>query len=204
MTTSLQTFDFAPLPTELHWENPPTAWQLNDARQLQITANRQTDLFTDPAGAVMKNDSPRALCAAAGNFIFSARVDVDFHAMFDAGVLILYANADYWAKLCFEFSPQGQPMVVSVINRGVSDDCNSVVVNGNSVYLRIARLNSCFAFHYSTDGKFWHLVRYFTLGALDALGVGFSAQSPTGEGCAALFAEVRYDAETLANLRNGE
>ena len=57
-----------------------------------------------------------------------------------------------WAKLCFEYSPQREPMVVSVVTRGLSDDCNSFVVDGATVWLRIARVGSAFAFHASTDG----------------------------------------------------
>ena len=57
-------------------------------------------------------------------------------ATYDAGVLTLRRRDDLWAKLCFERSPQGEPMVVSVVTRGVSDDCNSFVVDGRSVWLR--------------------------------------------------------------------
>ena len=47
------------------------------------------------------------------------------------------------------------------------------------------------AFHASTDGTWWRLLRYFTLG-LELVRVGFLAQSPTGEGCAATFDHVTF------------
>jgi len=66
------------------------------------------------------------------------------------------------------------------------------------------RIGRGFAFHASTDGSHWDLIRYF---ALDAAGsepaAGFQAQSPIGEGCAVRFDEIRYVAETLAELRDG-
>jgi hypothetical protein len=34
--------------------------------------------------------------------------------------------------------------------------------------------------------------------------VGFEAQSPTGEGCSVSFDEIRFEARTLGDLRNGE
>jgi uncharacterized protein len=138
-----------------------------------------------------------------GDFLLSARVTVGFAATYDAGVLLLYAGEREWGKLCFEYSPQRQPMVVSVVTRGLSDDCNSFVVEGDQVWLRVARLGRAFAFHASTDGTFWHFVRHFTLDAEETIAVGFSAQSPTGEACTATFDEIRYAPERLHDLRSG-
>jgi regulation of enolase protein 1 (concanavalin A-like superfamily) len=129
---------------------------------------------------------------------------VEFASDYDAGVLFLYVRDDVWAKLCFEYSPQHRPMVVSVVTRGTSDDCNSVIIDKNEVYLRIFRSGPTFAYHYSTDGKVWHMVRYFTLGELGGLRAGFEAQSPTGKGCAVVFSEVSYRQGALKDIRSGE
>jgi regulation of enolase protein 1 (concanavalin A-like superfamily) len=136
--------------------------------------------------------------------LLSARVAVDFNSDFDAGVLRIHENDQLWAKLCFEFSPQRQPMVVSVVTRGLSDDCNSADIAGQVVYLRMAVTPQAIAFHYSLDGAFWHFVRYFTLGKLNAPRVGFSSQSPTGPGCRSVFSEIRYRPGTLSSNRSGE
>ena len=95
-------------------------------------------------------------------------------------------------------------MVVSVVTRGFSDDCNSVVVEG-PVWLRASRLGRAFAFHYSVDGEVWHMVRYFGLDLedTDPVEVGFLAQSPSGEGCAAAFEEISFVPEQLADVRSG-
>ena len=61
-----------------------------------------------------------------------------------------------------------------------------------------------FAFHHSLDGRYWHLVRYFSLQQVEGLEVGFSSQSPTGESCRSTFSEIRCDKKTLENLRSGE
>ena len=94
-------------------------------------------------------------------------------------------------------------MVVSVVTRGVSDDCNSFVVDGASVWLRIARIGAAFAFHASTDGVAWTFVRHFALEAAGDPSVGFAAQSPTGDGCAVTFERIAYQAERLGDLRSG-
>jgi hypothetical protein len=50
---------------------------------------------------------------------------VEFASVYDAGVLLVHASERQWAKLCFEYSPQQRPTLVTVVTRGTSDDCNS-------------------------------------------------------------------------------
>ena len=192
------------IPENLHFVNDPMDWHSSANDALSISARPFTDWFNDPAGGAPKSNAPVALFTPPDrDFILQARVTVEFLSDFDAGVLFIYADESNWAKLCFEVSPQRQPMIVSVVTRGLSDDCNSVPINGNTVYLRIHRRNSVWAFHYSLDGQLWHFVRYFNLG-VEASQVGFSAQCPTGQGCRADFTRIQYRPGTIAHLRSGE
>ena len=194
----------AGLPMPLRWLRNPRRWSVAEGAALAIEAGARTDWFIDPRGtAEPKLDAPTLVGDVTGDFLLSARVTVDFAATYDAGVLVLYANEDLWAKLCFEYSPQHEPMVVSVVTKDLSDDCNSFVVEGESVWLRIARIGAAFAMHASTDGSSWSFVRHFSLGAIDELSVGFAAQSPTGQGCAVTFDHVGFEAVGLADLRSG-
>ena len=95
-------------------------------------------------------------------------------------------------------------MVVSVVTREVSDDANAFTVPDRSVWLRVSRIDRVYAYHASTDGSAWRLVRVFTLGP-DVAGhrIGFEAQSPTGDGCAVTFTDVRFAGRRLADLRDG-
>jgi uncharacterized protein len=193
----------AALPFELRWLSPPVSFEQGD-ESLRIEAGRRTDWFVDPAGASEPVTSGPALVGRAeGDYMLGARVSVGFEATSDAGVLMLYADERRWGKLCFELSPNRQPMVVSVVTRDVSDDCNSFVVDGTSAWLRIAKIGSAFAFHASTDGRRWELVRHFSLGDAVEPEIGFEAQSPTGNGCTATFDDVRFEARRLADLRSG-
>jgi regulation of enolase protein 1 (concanavalin A-like superfamily) len=188
---------------ELAWTNPTADRQI-DGDALHITAPALTDLFTDPAGEIVKANSPRAVFTPDAQFTLSAHVTVDFAATYDAGVLLFHVDGEHWAKLCFEYSPQNEPMIVSVVTNGVSDDCNSVPLARNDIYLRITRLSQALAFHYSEDGSYWRMVRYFTLRNMDNLRAGFSAQSPTGEGCHVVFDQIAYRAAAVKDVRSGE
>jgi regulation of enolase protein 1 (concanavalin A-like superfamily) len=197
-------FVVAGIPEALRWELPPVSWKGGDGA-LTATAGPRTDLFIDPDGGAPKLTAPRLLATApAGDFTFSARVGVDFATDFDAGVLLLHATDEAWAKLCFEYSPQGEAMVVSVVTRGVSDDANAFVVDGGEVWLRISRRGGAYAFHASEDGQLWQFVRQFALPEPAPVRVGLAPQSPTGEGCTVTFDEIRFAAERLEDLRSGE
>src|SRR5262245_6205124 len=195
----------ASIPANLTWKNQPLKSTHDDQGQISITTGPQTDWFIHPAGEPVKANAPIALFVPPDlTFQLQAKVTVDFADTYDAGTLFVYVQETLWAKLCFEYSPQGQPMVVSVVTRGVSDDCNSVPIEDRSVYLRLYRQDRVFAFHYSRDGRYWHFVRHFSLGDLEQVGVGFSAQSPLGEGCTVTFSEIRYSLSPLLDLRSGE
>lgn len=177
------------------------AWEVGAS--VSTTALPKSDIFIDPAGAAMPVHNAATLLGPVpeGDFQFSARVEVDFNSDFDAGVLLLWIDETHWGKLCFEYSPDGEPMVVSVICRELADDSNAFVVEGTSVWLRVSRVGKAFAYHASTDGKAWRFIRYFALPG--AVSLGFEAQAPTGPGCAVRFDEIRFRSETLADLRDG-
>ena len=203
----METIQLEAIPAVLHWENPPVSFTTDGKAALTITAGEKVDMFNNPQSDEIINKSPRLLFTPQGYFTLSAKVKGDFQGMFDAGALVLYADQAHWIKLAFERSPE-KPTVVSVVTRGRSDDCNSTVIAGDIVYLRLARVGATvgvsFALHYSLDGVYWHFVRLLNMGELDKYAIGFSAQSPLGAGCTASFSEITYTNRLLEDLRNGE
>ena len=201
----LRELTLSSIPRRLQWRNPPLDWDAGDGTRLAITAAELTDLFIDPSSGGVTDNMPGAMFAPPdASFLVSARIAVNFAATFDAGVIVLMERDDLWAKFCFEYSPQKEPTVVSVVTHGVSDDCNSTVITDPDVFLRIAHTPEATALHFSRDGRFWHLVRYFSLGRLSYPRVGLAAQSPTGKGCTAVFTEVAYRPGALKDIRSGE
>ena len=179
-----------------------TRWEVSDER-LAAKAPARSDLFISPFGNPPVLNAPMLLFPASGDFLLSARVTVGFGARFDAGVLVVFEDDRHWAKLCLEYSPQRRPMVVSVVTREVSDDCNSEVINDGSVFLRIGRRGAGYVFHASEDRRVWRFVRAFTLGGGEVK-AGFLVQSPTGDGCNVEFSEISFEARTLGDYRSGE
>lgn len=200
--------DVLPFPVSA---SSPGVWRRDTSGEAVLaTAPGHTDFYLNPAGAesadaaTMLNAATLLGTPPAGDFQLSARVGVDFQTRYDAGVLMLWIDTENWAKFCFELSPAGQPMVVSVVTRGVSDDANAFVVAEQSVWLRVSRVDQAYAFHASTDGAAWQLVRVFTLGDdLTGHQVGLEVQSPTGDGCTVTFDQIHFSEQRLADLRDG-
>jgi uncharacterized protein len=195
----------AGLPMRLRWLAAPLEWTSRGDASLSIAAGPRTDWFVDPGGAAATLNAPALVGdTAATGYMLSARVRVEFASTFDAGALFLHADERTWAKLAFERAPDGRPMIVSVVTRVASDDCNSFVVDGSHVWLRIARRPPAFAFHASTDGRHWQFIRHFALGTGGEPAVGFLAQAPRGAGCSVDFDEIRFAEEELRDLRSGD
>jgi uncharacterized protein len=169
---------------------------------VELVAGPRTDLFRPPDGGPPTLDAPALLADVHdGDFVLSAQIEAELQATFDAGALLLWHDENTWAKLALELSPEGRPTVVTVVTRGRSDDCNSVVLDEPRAHLRLARIGDAFAFHLHAEGR-WQLVRHFFLGSA-GVRVGFLAQSPTGRGCAVRFSQVRVESRRLADLRDG-
>jgi regulation of enolase protein 1 (concanavalin A-like superfamily) len=192
------------LPFPVTPEGAPPVTYDQTGTGLTLTAQAATDLFVDPAGGGPPPDAGRLLgLPPDGDFTLAARVTVGFRNTYDAGALLLYADDRHFAKLCFEYSPQDRPTAVTVVTRGTSDDSNSFEADGETLWLRITRTGAAWAFHASTDGSWWRLLRYFALDAPAPVRVGFLAQSPTGDGCTAAFDDVAFRPGAPKDLRDG-
>ncbi len=187
------------------------AWVYEPAQgTLAARALPQSDFYRNPAGDYEDDSkaSHNALWLTGvpeePDFQLSSKVIVDFDSDYDAGVLSIWSDTKTWAKLCFEYSPDKEFMVVSVVTQGASDDVNSFTVSEKHVWLRVSRSGHLYAFHASTDGKIWKLIRAFTLGKdVSDHRIGFLVQAPIGDGCDVVFREINYKFEALAGLRDG-
>jgi len=188
------------IPSTLSWQNTPGSWKFDNQNVLTISASAKTDWFVDPFDGTVANNAPILLFMPDTDYVFSARVTVKFVTKWDAGALMLWGDDHHWAKLSYEFSPDRIPTLVTVVTRGLSDDCNSKELRGDSVYLRIAKSGKTYVFYSSTDGRNWQIVRTFSLDTELPIRVGFEAQSPAGSGAVAKFIAINYDPHRISNI----
>ena len=190
----------AGLPETMSWQNKPGDWHIEDKQVLTISSTAKTDWFVDPFDGTVANTAPILLFTPSPDYVLSTKVTVKFATKWDAGALMLWGDDHHWAKLSFEYSPDGKPTLVTVVTRGLSDDCNSVHMAGDSVYLRIAKSGSTFVFYFSEDGKDWQILRTFSLDTKIPIRVGFESQSPAGAGAVATFSAITYEAHRVGNI----
>jgi hypothetical protein len=188
------------LPGVLNWQNSPHSWKIDDNKELTITVGAKTDWFVDPFDGTVANSAPILLFTPDPDYVLSARVTVKFVTKWDAGALMLWGDDHHWAKLSFEYSPEKKPTLVTVVTRGLSDDCNSSSIQGDSVYLRIAKSGRTYIFYFSTDGHDWKILRTFSQGTELPIRAGFEAQSPAGAGAIAKFSAIGYESRRVSNI----
>jgi hypothetical protein len=75
--------------------------------------------------------------------------------------------------------------------------------------LQMARVGPALVFYASPDGHTWRVLRAFTLGDVSTEGtrrlqVGFSSQSPTGEGHKTVFSNIVYRPQRPVDWWRGE
>jgi regulation of enolase protein 1 (concanavalin A-like superfamily) len=188
------------LPGALSWQNMPGSWKFDNEKVLTISAGAKTDWFVDPFDGTVANNAPILLFVPDADYVFSTRVTVKFVTKWDAGALMLWGDDHHWAKLSYELSPEKIPTLVTVVTRGLSDDCNSKELRGDSVYLRIAKSGKTYVFYFSMEGRNWQIVRTFSLDTELPIHVGFEAQSPAGSGAVAKFTAINYDPHGINNI----
>ncbi|MFO0915157.1 MAG: DUF1349 domain-containing protein [Pirellulales bacterium] len=200
----MESFSLPGVPGKFSWHIAPASWRIDSNQSLIVRSGPKNDYFNDPASTSKVASAPSALMATSEpTFVLGAHVSLAGQTTFDAGLIFVRTGEDQWAKLCVELSPAGVPTIVSVVTRGVSDDCNSAVLATPNAYLRVAKTLRTFAFHYSIDGRYWHLVRYFSLGEPPQIQIGWVAQSPMGRDCEVTFSQFFYSTGELADLRDG-
>lgn len=188
------------IPGTLSWQNKPLSSQLDDKNVLTISAGPKTDWFVDPFDGTVAKNAPILLVAPTSDYVLSAQVAVKFATKWDAGALMLWGDDHHWAKLSYELSPAGVPTLVTVVTRGLSDDCNSKELRQDSVYLRIAKSGKTYVFYFSPDGGEWQILRTFSMDTDLPIRVGFEAQSPAGSGAFATFSSISYDPHRIGNI----
>lgn len=192
------------VPYEMRINNQFGEVKIN-AEQIEITALKGSDLFTDTTGAKNADNSPRLLFLPEGDFIFSARVSARFgETPYDGGALIIYADSKNWGKLLFERFKSGKIGIATTVSKGQGDDAYHGTRDSNHQYLKIVRHDSSYIFYTSQDGKDWNFVRHFELKSQAPVHIGFTAQAPVAESFSASFSEVKYRAGTFTNFWQGE
>ena len=199
--SDMQSLNLEGLSESLMIVNTPTQVEVLGNDGLRMASGAKTNLFNNPNGQSNVHSAPMALFRPEGDFVLRARVCPHLEAVYDVAALVIYFDDRTWAKLCFENSVQKKPTIVSVVTRGLSDDCNSSSIEAQSVYLSLKKKGDHYSMHWSPDGQQWQMVRDFNLKGRGPLQAGFAVHGSRGEGTWAEFTEIRYTDSAPDDMR---
>jgi regulation of enolase protein 1 (concanavalin A-like superfamily) len=184
------------IPHPLFWENKPKSFSIR-GNQITIEAGEKTDMFSDPNATYNTDNVPKLLFSADSSFVLSCAIEHGFVNKWDGGAIVLKSDSLDWIKFCFEKDYTGARRVVSVVTRNISDDCNSIAMDTNSVFFKMAKADNVITCYCSKDGIEWLLIRHFQFEAKPGFKVGFLAQSPAGTNCEVKFSNISYQATKI-------
>jgi regulation of enolase protein 1 (concanavalin A-like superfamily) len=187
----------------MKWDNRPQSYAVDNST-IVITAGEKTDMFRDPNVTYNTDNAPKLLFEADKDFVFTAAVEHAFVSKWDGGALVLKQDSLNWVKCCFEKDYTGARRLVTVVTKGISDDCNSVEISSNKVYFKVAKADNVITLYYSLTGSKWFLIRHFTFDTTGTLKAGFLAQSPTGKECKVKFSDIHYEKKKIKDPYLGE
>lgn len=199
----LKTIGITTIPHPLRWENTPLSYSLKND-ELVLVAGEKTDMFRDPNVTYNTDNAPKLIFKADENFVLTASIEHAFTNKWDGGAIIIKSDSLNWVKFCFEKDYTGAKRVVSVVTKNISDDCNSVAINANKIFYKVAKSDNVITLYYSTNGLKWFLVRHLQFDAKSGFEVGFLAQSPVGSKCKVHFANIQYQSKKIKDPYLGE
>ncbi|MCL2487716.1 MAG: DUF1349 domain-containing protein [Oscillospiraceae bacterium] len=193
--------------TKFHWLNESRLTV--DGEAFSIYAPPKSEYFNNPVpvnGEFIPPivDAPVLYTEIEGDFVMRVRVKPNFLTNYDAACLMVIKDENVWFKGAFEKSDFGTTAVVTVVTNGLSDDANGCNIEGDTVWLQMARVGNNFAVHYSLDGEKFDMVRLCWLPVDATVKAGVEAQSPTGEGGEREFCCLTVEKKTVKDLRAGK
>jgi uncharacterized protein len=173
--------------------------------KMTIRSDAKKDYFNDPDGKLSNANAPVLLTKVDNTkpFTLTARVTPVFKAMYDAGVLYVFAADKHWQKFCFERDERGRTRVVSVRTIETSDDNNHDILTSEAVYFKLTSDTKTLGMYYSTDNTTWNLARLYKNDFPPEVWLGLSAQSPTGDGTTVTFENCSLTESTIKDFRAG-
>jgi regulation of enolase protein 1 (concanavalin A-like superfamily) len=191
------------IPYGMFWANKAEKFSATGNEMIMV-AGEKTDMFRDPNVTYNTDNAPKLLFRPDNDFVLITAIEHSFTSKWDGGAIVLMQDSLNWIKFCFEKDYTGARRVVSVVTKNISDDCNSVEINSNKVYYKLAKADNVITLYYSRDRKKWFLIRHLQFDTDKDLTLGFLAQSPTGKNCEVKFSGIRYEAKKIKDPYLGE
>jgi len=175
------------------WMNEPASWK-RTGDSLQVRSRAKTDFWRKTFYGYITDNGHFFYLPVRGEFVFEARVNGKYAALYDQAGLMVRLDAENWVKCGTEFF-DGQRHASVVFTREFSDWSTMPDLSENApVWWRAVRKKDSIETLCSLDGKKFISVRqgYFVPEA--EVKAGIMCAAPEGAGFEAAFDELKLDA----------
>lgn len=186
--------DSAPAANDLlnrmKWLNEPASVSVSE-NKLVVRARPKTDFWRKTFYGYITDNGHFFHLLVSGDFVFEARVDGQYAALYDQAGLMVRIDAENWVKCGTEFFDNARHASV-VFTREFSDwsTMNDLVTSG-PVWWRVVRKPDSLETLCSADGKNFTSVRMGYLVPSAAAEVGIMCAAPEGSGFQCIFDNLK-------------
>jgi uncharacterized protein len=176
----------------MKWMNEPTFWKRAGDR-LVVHSRAKTDFWRKTFYGYVTDNGHFFSLAVCGDFVFQARINGEYAALYDQAGLMVRQNAENWMKCGTEFF-DGQRHASVVFTRDFSDwSTMPDLSNTAPIWWRAIRKKDSIETSCSLDGKQFTSVRqgYFVPG-IEA-NVGIMCAAPVGPAFEAVFDDLKLE-----------
>ena len=180
------------LASRMTWLNEPFSWN-RSGEQLVVHSRPKTDFWRKTFYGYITDNGHFFHLAVSGDFVFQARVNGQYAALYDQAGLMVRLDAENRVKCGTEFF-DGQRHASVVFTREYSDwSTMPDLSNTAPIWWRALRKKDSVETHCSSDGKDFTAVRqgYFAPGT--KVEVGIMCAAPEGPGFEAVFDNLKLD-----------
>jgi uncharacterized protein len=175
---------------QMTWMNDPASWKQQDGK-LIVNSRPKTDFWRKTVSGNVVDNGHFFHLPAQGDFIFEARVNARYAALYDQAGLMVRIDAENWVKCGTEFL-DGSRQASVVFTRDFSDGSSMNDLSQDSpVWWRVVRTRDALETLCSLDGQKYISVRQGYLLPSPKAEVGIMCAAPEGGGFASTFDNLR-------------
>ena len=178
--------------SRMRWMNEPASWR-RSGHLLMVRSRAKTDFWRKTFYGYITDNGHFFCLPVSGDFVFQARINGEYAALYDQAGLMVRQNAENWMKCGTEFF-DGQRHASVVFTRDFSDWSTMPDLSRTApIWWRAVRKKDSIETSCSLDGNTFTSVRqgYF-VPAVEAT-VGIMCAAPEGPGFQAVFDHLKLE-----------
>jgi uncharacterized protein len=177
---------------KMKWLNDPASWKKN-GDQILVRSRPKSDFWRKTFYGYITDNGHFFHLSVAGEFIFEARVNGQYAALYDQAGLMVRLNAENWTKCGTEFF-DGRRHASVVFTRDFSDwSTMPDLSDAAAIWWRALRKKDSIETHCSLDGKSFTAVRQGYFPPNVRVDVGIMCAAPDGPGFDAVFDHLKLE-----------